>query len=346
MNHKKVFLKLSTGFVAILVLLFAVCCWDSTHKKSNVREVVVYTSWDKPHSQLILDEFEKSSGIKVKAVYDTEASKTAGLVNRLIAERKNPVADVFWNSEIVRTLVLKERGVLAAYKPPAWDKTPESFRNKEGYWTGFGGRSRVLLYNTDLIEEPPIRLADLANPEWRGKFAMANPLFGTTATEVSTWYSEWGSEKAEAFLQSLIANDVLITTGNATAKDMVAVGEVPICLTDTDDALGAISNGKPVAIVFLDQGYDGALLIPSTVCLIKGARHEAEAKELIDYLTSPEVEAMLAKSRAGQIPLKKEVSVPEPISDWMQMDFRSVDFEAAHAELDPAMQFVREVFLR
>ena len=330
-----------TSVLMIAVLLFSACA-----KQNDQEQVVIYTSWDKPHSQRILAEFEKASGIKVKAVYDTEASKTAGLVNRLIAEQKNPVADVFWNSEIVRTIVLKEKGLLAAYKPSAWDKTPEPFRDEAGYWTGFGGRSRVLLYNTDLVEEPPTRLADLAHPKWRGKFAMANPLFGTTATEVSTWYAEWGGEKAEPFLQSLIANNAVITTGNATAKDMVAAGEVPVCLTDTDDALGAIRNGKPVAIVFLDQNDGGALLIPNTVCLIKGARHEAEAKALIDYLTSPEVEAILAKSRAGQIPLKKDVPAPAPVSDWMQMNFRSVDFEAAHAELDTAMQFVRQFFLR
>ena len=235
---------------------------------------------------------------------------------------------------------------MAAYKPPAWSETPEPFRGEEGYWTGFGGRSRVLLYNTNLVEEPPKRLEDLTQPKWRGQIAMANPLFGTTATEVSTWHAEWGREPAESFLRSLLSNGLIVTAGNATAKDMVAAGEVPLCLTDTDDALGAISNGKPVRIVFLDQDNDGALLIPSTVCLIKGAKHETEAKELIDYLTSPEVEALLASSRAGQIPLKKEVPAPAPVSEWMQQRFRSVDFEAAHAELDAAMHFVREIFLR
>lgn len=343
-NTSKITFSLCAGLIVFLLLIG--CSKDAGQNDAAVREVIVYTSWDKPHSQKILAKFEADSGIKVKAVYDTEASKTAGLVNRIIAERKNPVADVFWNSEIVRTLVLKEKGLLVAYKPPTWEETPGSFRDAEGYWTGFGGRSRVLLYNTDLVTDPPTRLTDLASPQWRGKFAMANPLFGTTATEVSTWYAAWGGATAEQFLRSLIANDAIITTGNATAKDMVAAGEVPVCLTDTDDALGAISNGKPVAIVFLDQNDDGALLIPNTVCIIKGAKRLAEAKELINYLTSLEVEAMLADSRAGQIPLKEDVPAPEPVSGWMQARFRSVDFEAAHAELETAMQFVREVFLR
>ena len=38
-----------------------------------------------------------------------------GLVNRLIAEKARPQADVFWNNEIIRTVQLKKMGVLAPY---------------------------------------------------------------------------------------------------------------------------------------------------------------------------------------------------------------------------------------
>ena len=53
-------------------------------------QVVIYTSVDQVYSQPILDRFEKETGITVKAVYDVEASKTTGLVNRLIAEKSRP----------------------------------------------------------------------------------------------------------------------------------------------------------------------------------------------------------------------------------------------------------------
>ena len=78
-------------------------------------EVVVYTALDQCFSESILKDFEKETGIKVKPVYDVESSKTVGLVNRLIAEKDNPQADVFWNNEICRSIVLKEKGVLSPY---------------------------------------------------------------------------------------------------------------------------------------------------------------------------------------------------------------------------------------
>jgi iron(III) transport system substrate-binding protein len=67
---------------------------------SHGEDVVIYTSVDQVFSEPVLTAFQKKTGIKVKALYDIEAAKTVGLVNRLIAEKSNPKPDVFWNSEV------------------------------------------------------------------------------------------------------------------------------------------------------------------------------------------------------------------------------------------------------
>ncbi len=77
-------------------------CSDKRNSKENQASVVVYTSLDQVFSEPILKAFEEKTGIKVKAVYDSEATKTTRLVNRLIAEKQSPQADVFWNSELGR----------------------------------------------------------------------------------------------------------------------------------------------------------------------------------------------------------------------------------------------------
>ena len=103
------------SFLVLIVLSFVNC---RKEQPTTQQQVVVYTSLDKVFSQPILEEFEHKTGIGVKAVYDSEATKTTGLVNRLIAEKDSPRADVFWNSETGRTIVLKQKGVLAPYKSP------------------------------------------------------------------------------------------------------------------------------------------------------------------------------------------------------------------------------------
>ena len=57
--------------------------------------ITVYTSQDQVYAEPILREFEDQSGIRIRAVYDSEAVKTVGLVNRLILEKDNPQCDLF-----------------------------------------------------------------------------------------------------------------------------------------------------------------------------------------------------------------------------------------------------------
>jgi iron(III) transport system substrate-binding protein len=336
-------------FVRRLCTLVLTCVLISCDRSSPqpASEVVIYTSLDRPHSKPVLDRFERETGIRVKALYDTEASKTVGLVNRLIGESSHPQADVFWSSEVIRTLVLKDKGVLAAYQSPVADQISSEFRDAEGYWTGFAARARVLLVNTELTQEAPTSLQDLTKPEWRGKFAMANPLFGTTGTEVANAWANWGPARTRGYLAALRENGVVITSGNATACEMVANGRIPVCMTDTDDAFTAIEQGHPVRMIFPNQGEGegGALLIPNTVSLIKNSPNSENGRKLIDFLLSPEVEEMLAQSVAGQIPVRSEVPQPEKVRAFGKIRFQKADFERAARALPESSEAVRGLLL-
>jgi iron(III) transport system substrate-binding protein len=316
---------------------------------SDTREVVIYTSLDRPHSAPVLAKFEAETGIRVRAVYDTEAAKTVGLVNRLLAEADSPQADVFWNNEVIRTITLKKRGVLAPYHSPQAKDIPSGFKDEDGYWTGFAARARVLLINTEQVSEAetPRRIADLSQPMWRGRFAIANPLFGTTGTHVAAWWATWGPERTREMLLSLRANGAVVTTGNATARDLVAAGEVPVCLTDTDDAYGAIRNGRPVRMVYPDQGAgeEGTLLIPNTVMLIRGGPNPEAAKRLIDYLLSSAVEEALAFGESAQVPVRAEVKRPVQMENLRSLHWQKVDYVAAAAAVDASGSFVRDEFI-
>ena len=87
------------SYLLILILFLSLTGCTSSN------EAVLFTSQDQIYSEPIIKDFEKATGIKVKTVYDSEATKTVGLVNRLLAEKNNPQADVFWNSEVGQTIV-------------------------------------------------------------------------------------------------------------------------------------------------------------------------------------------------------------------------------------------------
>src|SRR5437868_12743220 len=113
-------------------------------------EVVVYTSVDDVFARPIVEIFAKKTGIQVKLVPDTEETKSTGLLNRLIAEKARPQADVFWSGDPVRAAILKAKGVSTPYHSPQAAGLPPQFSDPEGYWTGFSARARVLFYNRNL----------------------------------------------------------------------------------------------------------------------------------------------------------------------------------------------------
>ena len=316
--------------------------------KTGEKELVVYTSLDQVFSEPILQDFEKETGIKVKAVYDVEASKTTGLVNRLIAEMDRPKADVFWNSEVAQTIILKDKGVLAPYSSPSAEDIPPKFRDKDDYWTGFAARSRVLIYNTNLLKEAdlPKSIFELTGEKWKGKVALAYPLFGTTATHIAALYSTIGQEKTEAFLKALKDNDVVIVNGNSVSRDVVVEGQLPLGFTDTDDVNVAIQSGKPVKMLFPDVDGIGTLLIPNTVALVKGAPHSKEAKVFIDYLLSRKVESRLAFSESAQIPVRAGVNKPPHIPEISSIGVMEVDYYKVAENMEKAARFCQGLFVR
>jgi len=319
-------------------------------RRSDTPEVVVYTAHDRGFSEPILDAFEAQTGIRVRAKYDTEATKTVGLVNALRAEKRRPRCDVFWNNEIVNTIRLKEEGVLAGVTTGAADAFPPVFRDPEGHWFGFAARARILLVNTNIIRDMafPSSVSDLGDPRYQGRVGIAKPLFGTTATHMACLYASHGEDGVIAVMDAFKANDIQIMSGNKGVAQAVSAGRLAYGLTDTDDAMGELERGAPVRIVYpdSDEAASGVLFIPNTVSVIKDAPHPKAALALVNYLLSPEVEAALALSSSAQIPLNPNVDVKLRIRSPREVKAMPADFAAAAEVFDKTARLVQERFLK
>jgi iron(III) transport system substrate-binding protein len=331
-----------TRFIGIHVAVLAAsalgACGSSESRLPATRQVTVYVSTDRVFSEPVLREYEKQSGVTINAVYDTEETKSTGLANRLLAEKARPVADVFWSNEPVRTLVLKSRDVLAAYRSPSAQGIPPVLVDPEGYWTGFSARLRVIAYNTTLVkpDEAPRSVFDLADPTWRGQVAIADPRFGSTSFHVAALYAVAGDEKMDDFFRRLKANGVRVVDGNSVVRDLVARGEVKVGLTDTDDVNVALENGRPIAMVLPDKEGLGVPVMPNMVSLIANAPHADEGRKLVDYLLSADVERQLAQSEAVQIPLHPGVQGPKRIPAIDTFKPMTLDFAKAAMRVEDA----------
>ncbi len=328
--------------IAVLIVLL----WIGYEKGSQgpkERVVVVYVSEDRVFSEPILRDFEKETGIRVKAVYDTEEAKSTGVMNRLIAEKSNPQADLYWANEPIRAEVLKQKGISAPYISKNSEGIAARFKDSDGYWCGFSARARVFIVN-DSLKERPSSIQDYTNTKFRKKGVIANPLFGTTTSHMAALFNVWGAEKAEAFMNAMKRNGVAISTSNGESADLVAMGAAGFALVDSDDAVNRIRQGKPVSMIYPDQeeGGLGCFIVPNAVVLIKGAKHPAEAKLLIDYLLSKETERKLAFADCAQIPLHAGVPVPPELKPLEKIRTMNVDYAKVAEEMVKIQPFLKQ----
>ncbi len=333
--------NLTLGCVALVVAMLGSGCKGSSGSRN---EVVVYTSVDDVFARPIAERFEKETGIKTRLVPDTEETKGTGLVNRLIAEKARPQADVFWSGDPIRAAILKRHGVSAAYRSPQAEGLPALFSDPEGHWTGFSARARVIIFNRSLVsqDQEPKSVRDLLAPRFKGKACMANPLFGTTSMHAAALFAKLGDAEARKFFEGFSANGGKILSSNGEVRRRVANGEFAIGLTDTDDYNVARQEGKPVGVVYPDPDGMGTVLVPNCAVLIAGGPNAEAGKKFIDYLLKPEIEKALADSEAAQMPVRPGVAVPEHVTPLERLKPMQINY----AELAGTLESLSKGYLK
>lgn len=335
-----------------LIACFLPGCDHKSHSKgADDAAVVIYCSVDRTFSEPILAEFEKRTSIRVNRVYDTEAGKTTGLVNKLIAERESPRADVWWSGEVFGTMQLASAGILESYSPVTAADLPGEFRDPAAKWTAFGLRGRVIAYDPGKIrkEDLPQRWCDLSDPKFKGQFRIADPRFGTTRGHMAVLLSLWGQPAMETFFRGLRANDCKLANGNAHAVLLLTRGETKFVATDTDDVIVAQKRGDSVDMIYPDldapaqkSPRPGTLWIPCSAALVKGAVRAEAGKKLIDYLVSAEIEGKLHASESQNVPVRPALRDRLGVKP---IPAAQVDYSAAAAQLDLSDRLVRDILL-
>ncbi|MFO0963046.1 MAG: extracellular solute-binding protein [Phycisphaerales bacterium] len=290
--------------------------------------VTIYTSADEQVARPVFERFERETGIRVDAKFDGEATKTTGLANLLRSERERPRADIFWSNEQAANVALALEGLTVASGAPAAATWPAAWRDPQGRWCAFAARARVIVYRPDRVAQPPQRWAELADPKWMGRVAIADPRFGTTRSHFGAMAAYWNAHpdagSFDAFCTALAANEPrVLTSGNAGVIDAVARGEAELGATDTDDVLAAQARGLPVAMVFPRHAPGGVagggtFLIPNTVAMVAGAPHPEAARRFIAFMLAPATERQLAGEPGRHAPIvtapqEGDLAIPDPL---------------------------------
>ena len=293
-------------------------------------DLTVYCSVQEEWCQLMVNEFQKQTGINVSMTRKSSGETLA----QIHAESANPQGDVWWGGTGDPHLQAAEDDLTVAYESP---KLPElrDWAVKQ-HETGDGKTVGIYLgalgfgYNSDLLEErgleAPKCWADLANSEYEGEVQVANPnSSGTAYTFLATLVQILGEDKAYALLGDIDKNVNQYTKSGAAPAQATARGETLIGISFQHDLLTpVVTSNAPLVTVSPCEGTGFEI---GSMSIIKGGPNPDNAKKWYDWALTPEAQKLGAQANAFQLPSNKDAPLPEGAPDINSIKLIDYDFK-------------------
>ncbi|MGC6405106.1 ABC transporter substrate-binding protein [Bisgaard Taxon 45] len=293
-------------------------------------KLTVYCSVQNTTCEKMVQTFAKKYDVETKFIRNSTGSTLA----KLIAEKNNPQADVWYGGTIEHHFQAGDLGLLAPYRSPYQADIMPQFRaltEKRGDLTsiiyilvlGFGINTEK--FKQLGINQYPKCWSDLLDPRLQGYVQMPDPqISGTTYTAIATLIELWGEEKAFDYLKKLNANvseyvkSALVTTNLSRGESAVAVGFVHSYATEKE-------NGAPVESILPCEG-DGYSL--GGMSIVKNARNLENAKRFVDWaLTKEAQELVWRETKVYQIPTNIHAEAAPQSVDPKQLKLINYDFD-------------------
>jgi len=348
-----------TGPMIALALVLAACGGSSadepaesttTAAQSTTTEpaggraepLVLYSGRNENFVQPVIDSFTAATGIEVEVRY----GGTGDLATTITAEGGSTPADVFWAQDPAFIGGIARQGLLAELPSDVLGLVEPRYSDDDGRWVGITGRSRVLVYNTDLVteDELPDSVWDLVEPEWNGRLGVA-PTNGSFVAFVTGMVLIEGEERTLEWLQGIAANDPVIFDGNGPIVDAVVAGDLEAGLVNHYYLLQRIAQlGEvPARNHFFPPGDPGGLVMAAGAGVLASSDMADAAVEFIRHLLSAESQAHFLT--LYEYPLVDGIGAPEgqlPLAELPTLDISLTDTADT---LEPALRLIAEAGL-
>jgi iron(III) transport system substrate-binding protein len=294
----------------------------ATEASADADSVTIYSGRNEDLIQPILDQFTDVTGIDVNVKYGDSADLALLIDEESAAD--NVQADVFLSQSPGSLGFLEQNGRLATLPAETLALVEESVRDDAGKWTGFSGRQRVLVYNTELVavDELPDSVFDLTEPEWKGRVGVA-PSNGSFQDFVTAMRATEGDDVTMEWLEGLAANDPVSYPKNSAIVAAVGRGEVDVGLVNHYYNYRALEEDpdQPSANHYFPNDDPGAVLIVTGAATLEGTDRPAVAAMLIEFLLGPEGQQYFA-AETFEYPLA--IGEPPP-ANLPPLDFSTID---------------------
>lgn len=248
------------------------------------------------------------------------------------AEAGNFVADILQLGDPLLIRDGREKGWFTDIDElPAHQAWPEAY--KQAHYAVANIFPGTVTYNTNLVNDDnkPKAWTDLLDPKWKG--LILAPDLRTSPTNMH-WANVMIQTFGEDFLRDLAKQDIRWVPSTVPGTQMLAAGEAALLLQNLRMvSYSVIEAGGPVDDVMLEPNTG----LESLVSISTEASHPNAARLLVNYVLSPEGQALLAKD-VGASPLGDiEGALPLP-GDYRQGSYEAI--QEGMAQSDKVVELV------
>lgn len=301
-------LILSRVLLVLLTMLAVgtLLCSGCLSRKEKKLTVYTYASFPMALVERAREDFREKHGIEVEF---ESFNDTGTLFSQLIREKKKPVADVVIGLDSIYFLRAAREDLFRPYRPEAADHIPADLVfDPEFRLTPFDFGYVLFNYDSEKLEQVPASHQDLLDPVYRGKIILTNPLTSSPGQIfLLTTVALFGEDGYLDYWRALRQNVLTITASWDEAYGMYTAGEAPIVLSyGTSPAYHILYEGtdryQPLVL-------DGAAYAQiEGVGILKGSKNPKAAELFIEYLLSPEFQALIPENQF-MYPVRSDVEL-------------------------------------
>jgi iron(III) transport system substrate-binding protein len=282
----KLYCKIFNLLSGLAVVLLATVVATGTAVAATT--LTVYTAIEAEELEPVRKAFRKEyPDIDINWVRDSTGIITA----KVLAEKDNPRADIFYGTSATSLLVADSLGLLMPYAPKGLEKLDPRFRDPRNppHWVGFDAYAAVICYNTVEAKKfnlpKPTSWKDLTKPAYKGYLVMPNPnSSGTGFLTVSAWLQIMGEKKAWKYMDKLHKNMAVYTHSGSKPCRQAAAGEHPIGISFAFRGALLKAKGAPLDLITPKEGIGWEVEASG---IMKASRKKAAAKKFMDWSISP-----------------------------------------------------------
>lgn len=307
---KKKILALIMASVMSIGLLSG--CGSNSEKTNagKAQELTIYCGLMEDHMVKAVDEFEKETGIKTKAV----RMSSGEILARIRAEKANPKASVWFGGPADGLIQAAEEGLMEKYVSPNAKDIPDKFKDKNGMWTGIYIGYLGFASNKKLLKEKgveaPKTWEDLLKPQFKKQVSIANPgSSGTAYTCLATVVQLMGEKKGLEYMKKLNGQIKSYEKSGTAPARLAGQGEVMVGVSFLHDGIKYREEGMKDLIITAPAEGTGYEI--GGVGIIKGAPDQDAAKKFVDFTLTKKAQELGQTVGSYQFLTNKNAKAPE-----------------------------------